>query len=379
MTRPRIMHIITGLSTGGAERALYNLIKGGLGSKFDTAVISLSDMGVFGPRIRALVVPVYALNLKTPSSLPLAMMRLWRIVRKFRPDLVQGWMYHGNLAATMISRFFAHQAPVAWNIRHSLYSLEYEKPATRHVIHGNRMISRWANKIIYNSRLSRRQHVSLGLCDRRGLVIPNGFDLHYWKPDDNARLAVRSSLGINQGALVVGNIARYHPMKDHILLLEAAKQVLKKRSDVVFLLAGRQVVDSNPDFQPLLAQLPSKRLMLLGERADIKKYLSAMDILCLSSAWGEAFPNVLGEAMACGVPCVTTDVGDSRYIVSKTGLVVPPKNKNALAEALLNFLDKSRTERTALAIAARQRIQANFSLEAVADQYTAVCRAMINP
>lgn len=366
----RLLQVTTGLSTGGAERALYNVLSGGLADRFDNAVLSLRDEGTMGSRIRELGVPVYTLDMRAglPGSKALAQLR--QIVRSLNPDVIQGWMYHGNLAASMAGWLAPGRPAVVWNVRQSLYDLAAEKPLTRQVIRANRWLSGRADAIIYNSRLSKSQHKAFGFDASRSLVIPNGFDLEQLRPDNETATAVRRELGLPEDALVVGHVARFHPMKDHVSFLRASVRVAFQMPNVRFLLLGREVSPHNPALSGIVPQELLGRFVFLGERQDVYALMQAMNILSSSSSWGEAFPNVLGEAMACEVPCVVTNVGDSADIVGNTGIVVPPSDSEALAQGLMTMLAKPIEERRALGRAARARIQANYGLKAVVGQYS---------
>ncbi len=364
----RILHIITGLSTGGAERALYNLLSGGLSQRFDCAVLSLGGEGKFGALIRDLGVPVETLQMQAGLPVLSSIYRLRQQVRLFRPDIIQGWMYHGNLAASLAVWMAQGHPALVWNVRHCLYSLSSEKRLTRKVIRANRATSSCSQTIIYNSQLSREQHESFGFVRERGMVIPNGFDLDCQKPDLSTGEVVRRELGLPAKALVIGHVARYHPMKDHANFLRAAVDMARCVPGVRFLLVGREVTPDNPVLAGIVPRELMARFTFAGERDDVYRLMSSMDVFCVSS-WSEAFPNVLGEAMACGVPCVTTDVGDSAAIVGETGLVVPPSDSSALAQALTDMAEKSSGQRRALGGAARDRIAVHYSLESIAVRY----------
>jgi len=365
----KLFHIITGLSTGGAERALYNVLAGGLAEQGDVAVVSLRDEGTYGQPIRDLGVPVYTLGIQRGLPSLSAIARLRQLVLRLRPDVIQGWMYHGNLAASVAARMMPGSRPaVAWNVRQSLYSLSGEKPLTRQVIRANRWASAGVDAILYNSRLSREQHETFGFAAERGQVIPNGFDTERLTPDAERGRVMREALGIPREAIVIGHVARFHPMKDHASFLRAAVEVMRQRSDVVCLLAGRDVNLENPALAGILPPELEQRFYFVGERKDVPDLMRAMDLFCLSS-WSEAFPNVLGEAMALGVPCVATDVGDSRDIVGETGIVVPPSDSKALSDGLLAMLNRTANEREALGRAARARIEMYYSLPSVVAQY----------
>lgn len=365
----KVVHFITGLATGGAERALYNVLAGGLASSSNPVVVSLRDEGTYGHLIRAEGVPVYALGLRQGIPGPAALWQLRRLVRHISPDIVQGWMYHGNLAASVAARMTAGPRPaVAWNIRQCLYSLAEEKPLTRQVIHFSRWLSGEADSILYNSRLSRDQHEAFGFAAQRGRVIPNGFDTERLCSNDERGRAIREALGIPLKKTVIGHVARFHPMKDHASFLRAAVSVMRERADVVCLLVGRMVNFQNPALAGIVPLELKERFFFVGERNDVPDLMRAMDLFCQSS-WSEAFPNVLGEAMALGVPCVATDVGDSRDIIGDTGMVVRPSDSSALAQGLLAMLARTTMERVALGRAARLRIETYYGLVGVVEQY----------
>lgn len=372
----KILHIITGLATGGAERALYTLLSAGLAKRFDCAVMSLSTEGTIGAPIRALGVPVHTLEIRAGIPGPGAMVRLRRHVMAFRPDVIQGWMYHGNLAASFAAWSAPGRPRLAWNVRQSLYDLAKEKPLTRQVIRANRVLCHHPDAIVYNSNLSRIQHERFGIATKRGIVIPNGVDSTLLRPDLASGMEVRRELGIDPEALVVGHVARFHPMKDHAGFLRVAVDVAKQVAEARFLLIGRNVGPNNPALFGIIPPDLMPRFIFSGERRDVPRLMQAMDVLCSSSSWGEAFPNVLGEAMACGVPCVATDVGDSASIVGETGIIVPPSDGKALARALTNMLRKSPKSRAGLGHDAKQRINAHYSIEETVESYTKLYERM---
>ena len=369
--RIKIVHIISGLNTGGAERALYNLLASDFACKYDCSVISLIDEGTYGIKIRALGIPVHVMNMRTDLSIFNSIMLLKNVIKKIAPDILQGWMYHGNLAATLARYFCDGEVTIAWNIRHSLYELKTESFKTRQIIKANRFLSGKADAIFYNSRISQFQHENYGFDSKHSIYNPNGFDTNFLKPSLEKRLAIRSKLGISDDDTVIGHAARYHPMKDHAGFIKAAVMVMSERSDLVVLMIGRGVRASSFFLLRDLPETLISRFYFLGERSDIYDLMQSMDGFCLSSAWGEGFPNVLGEAMSMSVPCVTTDIADSSDVVGETGIVVSPREPEKLAEAIFTFLNLSSSEKFALGQAARQRIEEKYSMQINIECYEA--------
>lgn len=360
----KITHIITGLGTGGAERALYNLLASDFGKKYKCSVISLKDIGTYGEALRALDVPVYCLNIQADFSLFSAILKFRRIIIQLRPDVLQGWMYHGNLFAALGQTFLGGLARLAWNVRHSLYSLEGEKFSTRQVIRVSRFLSTRADLIFYNSEISRVQHEDFGFDSVNSVLNPNGFNTENLKPSLGLRKAMRRELEITDDQVLLGHVARYHPMKDHRGFIQAVVMVLRKHPALKVILVGREVEYHTAALLEKLSDNLIARIQFLGERADVYDLMQAMDILCLSSAWGEGFPNVLGEAMSFGTPCVTTDIADSAEIVAQTGLIVPPSDPTKLSYALLSLVELSFEERGILGKQARKRICERYSMQA---------------
>ena len=364
----RVCHIITGLYTGGAEMMLYRLLAATDRRRFEPTVISLIDQGALGERIQALGIPVHTLELNRNSGLLTGPFRLLALLRSLQPDLIQGWMYHGNLAATLAG--FLTGAPTIWGIHYSLYDPVGERPATRAIIGLSRWLSRRPAATVYVSRISAEQHAVHGFHDRDRRVIPNGFDGEVHRPDAASRLRFRAEIGAHEHEFLVGLIARYHPMKDHANLLRAASTLTGLSPRIRWVLAGPGVDVSNADLTGMISELGlAEHTHLLGERGDTPAILTGLDLLCMSSSHGEAFPMVVGEAMATGLPCVVTDVGDAAWMVGDTGWVVPPRNPEALAAALTEAWVLGSTARADRGRAARRRVLERFSLASTTTAY----------
>lgn len=372
----KVLHIINDLSVGGAEMMLYKLLSEANKEQFSFAVVSLKKRGRLCERIERLGVPVYTLASKRSIPTPASIWSLVRLLRRLRPGVIQGWMPHGNLAAQLAGALVPARAPVLWNIRQSLYSLDYEKPTTAMAIKLGARLSNRPAGIIYNSRTGAAQHAAFGYSNKRSLVIYNGFDTEVFAPSAAARHSVRSELDVAENTVLIGLISRYHSIKDHSNFLRAAALLREKYPDVRFVLAGRGI---DWDNQPLRELIQSLALVnsvhLLGERQDTERIIAALDV-ATSASHGEGFPNVIGEAMSCAVPCVVTNVSDLPWIIKGAGQVVPTHDSASMAQALIEMLERGRSGREALGHAGRARVIEHFRLDSVVAQYEALYKSV---
>ena len=365
-----MLHIVTDLALGGAEMMLLKLVSRSQPDRFTHSVVSLHSDGSLGPRFREARIEVQSLGMSArwPSVAPLVALRAQ--VRGFDPVVIQGWMYHGNLAGVIGRWLGGGRAALAWNIRQTLYNLGNEKQMTAAVIRAGAKLSRRPAAIIYNSATSAAQHEQFGYEQKSRMLIPNGFDCEAFAPDAEARARTRAVLGFRQNDVVVALVTRFHPMKDHRTFVAAAVQVAQAYPDARFLIVGRGVGAPDAGVIAALDRAGLRdRAVVLEERYDIAELFNAADIACSSSAWGEGFSNAVGEAMACGVPCVVTDIGDSAAIVADTGIAVPASNPAAMASAIGALVAAGPAGRRASGDAARVRVQQHFSLATVVAQY----------
>jgi len=369
--RGKCAHVITDLAVGGAEKMLRKCVTALRGEGWGGDVCALMPGGKIADALRRDGVSVATLGLRAGQlPRPSTLLRLRRWLRSSAPQVIQGWMYHGNLAATIGAASDGQDAPVVWNVRQTLYDLRNERRLTRAVIRASVLASRSTRAIVYNSRVSAKQHEALGFAAARTVVIPNGFELDKFAPDPDARAAVRRELGLQPDTRVVGLVTRFHPMKDHGGMLRAAAEVVGAFPDARFLLCGRGVEAGNAELTAAVNALDLKRhVVLLGERDDPARINAALDVALSTSAWGEGFPNSIGEAMACGVPCVVTDVGDSAWVVDDTGRSVPARDPEALARSIIELLQLPSDDLQRLGARARERIRGHFSLQAVTRNY----------
>ncbi len=376
----RLLFVISGLSVGGAEMMLWKLLSLLDPKSFQSEVISLTTLGPVAERIRKLGVPVRALEMKqgwrSLTSLA-SILKLRRWIERSEPQCVHTWMYHADLVGGVAARL-AGSIPVIWSIRNSTLDPLHNKRSTiltRSIC--ARLSGRLPARIVCCSETARNLHERIGYSPEKMLVIPNGFDLSAFKPDGAARQSLRTELGIPSREMLIGMIARFDPQKDHENFIKAAGRISSRRRDARFVLVGEGIDAGNRELLAWIETAGIKdRAYLLGRRDDMPRITAALDVVSLASSYGEAFPNVLGEAMACGVPCVTTDVGDAAFIVGDTGAIVPIGDSEALANAWEKLVGLSPSRRVEVGVAARQRIQDNFELKLVVNRFQNLYRSV---
>lgn len=368
-----ILHLISNLGPAGAEMMLAKVLSRLDRARFTARVISLIDYGPtsVSKTITGLGIPIQYLGMREGRPSLVALLKLVRLLRDDPPDVIQTWMYHSDLIGGIAAKL-AGGIPVLWGIRQSNLDPEASSRLTLLTMKTCASLSSWLPKrILCCSEVARNVHVELGYAADKMIVVPNGFDLEVFKPDPVARASVRTELGIPEAAPLIGLMARFDAQKDHSTFLKAVKLLVQERSDVHLIMCGSYGVTSdNVELARLIDEAGIRaQVRLLGRRNDMARLTAALDITVLSSAFGEGFPNTIGEAMSCGVPCVVTDVGDSRLIVGETGMVVPKRNSPALAKALRKMVDLGREGRSQLGMAARQRIKEQFDLSQIVARY----------
>ena len=359
--------MVTGLEAGGAERMLTRVATGSDRSRFATLVISMTNGGAMEGILRRGGVRVETLGMSRGLADPRGIVRLLRILRAWCPHLLQTWLYHADLFG-LCARLLGDAPHLLWNIRctESVGSAVLRRLLSR--------CSGLPDGAVVNSLAGQRFHQQrLRYRPKRWEYIPNGFNTRELRPDEGARNRLRGELGIAETTTVIGMAARDHPMKDHANFLAAAARLAQRRDDVVFVLAGMGIT---PDNRTLIAAVGKHGLMqrvrLLGERLEISAVYPGFDIATLSSAFGEGCPNTLGEAMACEVPCVATDSGDSAKLLGDTGLVVPRRDSAALAAAWERFAEMPSDERRRFGRRARERIVRDYDIDVIIRRYEAL-------
>ena len=377
----RIAHVITSLEVGGAQMMLVKLIQNGDRAEAEHAVFALSGAGSGGggiaPLLDRLNAPRETLGMRAAAPDPRAFWTLIRMLRKYRPDIVQTWMPHADLMGGAAAKL-AGCKRVVWNIRQSSVLPSELPKRTMAVLRICAALSdRLPTRIVSCSVEAAKAHERIGYPGGKIEAIPNGFDTERFRPNEEARQALRNELGIPADAPTVGIVCRYHEKKDVGAFLNAAGQLLQAQPDARFILCGEDMDSRNRPLNDAAERAGvSDRCSLLGRRGDAENVYPAFDLAALTSAYGEGFPNVVGEAMACGVPCAVTDAGESRHVVGGAGFVSPPRDPNAMAQNWIRYFALDGEARRSLSKKARRRIEREYEIGDVARRYLQLYRRL---
>jgi glycosyltransferase involved in cell wall biosynthesis len=351
----RVMHVISGLDTGGAEMFLVQLAAGLKARGFAQDVVSVTTLGANAAALKSSGIDVHALNVGSLAGAAASVGRLAWLVRKLRPDVLQGWMYYGDLFAALANRVVPGNRRLFWNLRAS----DTIEGGYGRLVRLNAKLSTWPDAVIANSQSGLDFHLAQGYQPRRTEVIPNGVDVERFRPDGADLAALRSELKLPDDAVVAIHVARLNPMKDHATFLKAMQALPQMRGVLVG--AGTETLDRPGNVDAL------------GLRADVERLYRCADVVVSSSAFAEGFSNVVAEGMSSGLIPVATDVGDVRSIVGDTGQIVPIRDADALAKALA--AEAARPDREERKARARARIVENFTLKRVIERFVKLYEA----
>ncbi len=378
MKRVRLAVVINAIVLAGAERMLARVLARLRPEEFDVHVFTIGLPGPFTEHLEQLGIPnrLYEfLRPKLPN--PWHLLTLTRDLRRFQPDVVQGWMYLGNLYGGVAAKLARRDMPVAWNIRHSTLDPQIDSRSMRWSAWlGGQLSGIVPDRIVLCAEAARAAHLRVGYTPEKLEVIPNGFDLSELRPDPIARQRVRAELGICDETPLVGLIGRLHQHKDHRTFVRAARVVAEQFPNAHFVGAGEEQTYSAADLWSWVDETGLRdRFHWLGVRHDVPAIDASLDVLVCSSTT-EGFPNVVGEAMACGVPCVATDVGECAEVVGDTGRIVPKQDPLRLGEAISDLLRMPRSGRTALGDLARRRVVERYDINRIVERYRGLWRAL---
>jgi glycosyltransferase involved in cell wall biosynthesis len=374
----KVLHIITGLQQGGAEAVLYSLVAGSPG-KIRHIVVSLDGDGHYGPLLRASGAHVHCLNMR---GRPIALNELWNLyalIRDSEVDIVQTWMYHGNLVGGVISRLAGIRS-VVWTIHNLNLDSGFVSFPTRVVGHFSAWLSPLLQRAtVYVGENAARVHGKLGYRSSQPTVIPNGVDIIRFRPLLADGIRVRAEWGISPSHFLLGFVARWDKYKDHRNLFAALAELGGSCDDVRCALVGPGINEDNQSLMSAISEFGLRdRMLLVGPRDDIPAVMNALDMHVLSSI-GEGFGNVTAEAMACGTPCITTDVGSGAEIVGNTGWVVPPGSSSELARAIrAGMADIKRYGKSMIGVACRDRIVNLYSVDLMVERYFLLWKSLVD-
>jgi glycosyltransferase involved in cell wall biosynthesis len=366
----RIVHIINSLRTGGAELVLLRLMSHANRQAFQMQAVTLAHGGDVAESLRALGFRVHCLEMGTRRIHTAGFVRLVRLLRSEKPHLVQTWLQQSDVVGGIAAKI-ARTGPVLWNIRHSTLHPVFTKRRTWMFTKvGARLSPYIPAHIVCCSEASRKEQVEMGYSDGKMSVIPNGVDTARFTPDPESRIAVRRELGIPPSALVLGTVGQAHPAKDYPDLIRAADRIAAQRPEAHFVFCGKNVTMEHPELGPFIkASQHRSRFHVIGMRPEVHRVMASFDVLISASRFSEGFPNVVSEAMACCIPCVVTDVGDSALILGPAGTVVPPEQPEAIVRAVLALVEAGPDALTKLGHEARRRIVEQFSLQRMVARY----------
>ncbi len=357
-----VVFLVRSLECGGAERQVVTLANALDKTCFNVTVLCLYSGGELETQLNDSV-QLICLEKRDRWDILFFLWRFYRVLKKLQPTVLHGYLSTQNLLTILFKPLF-YSTRMFWGIRATQVDFSRYGQLAALLFRLECFFSRFADLIIVNSEAGYKYHLMQGFSKDKMVLINNGIDTNLFKIDLQSRSKVRSEWQVLSETILVGLIGRLDPMKDHFNFLQTAAILSKKTQSIGFVCVGSGEESYAQKLYQLAVNLEiADKVKWVGERRDISEIYNAFDLVVSSSCDGEGFTNAIGEAMACGVPCVVTDVGDSALIVGDIGLVVPPKNSQALATALQQLINLSPTQRVELGLKARVRIAENFGTQ----------------
>jgi glycosyltransferase involved in cell wall biosynthesis len=329
----KVLHIITGLKNGGAEAILFRVISDNT-QNFQHEVISLSDKGHYGDLLTTAGIKVVTLNISSFFSIFIGFAKLYTLIKSSKPDVVQTWMYHADILGGIAAKL-AGVTKIVWGVHSTFLNPKETKITTRLAVTLSKHLSYYIpDKIICCSETALSSHEKIGYDFHKMVIINNGVDTKFFAPNVEQRNIVRSSLGLSEDVFVMGMIARWHPVKNHKMLLRALSEIKLVEFKWKCLLVGEGMTEENDQLKKIINENGLQDYIIcLGSWQEIANVMNALDLHILSSS-SESFGNVTAEAMSCNIPCIMTKVGEAQNLLAEHGWVVPIKNSLQLAQRI---------------------------------------------
>ncbi|MGM8909330.1 glycosyltransferase family 4 protein [Psychrobacter sp. 1U1] len=373
----KITHVIIGLNVGGAELMLKRLIlhsqKTG---QFQHSVISLTDIGIIGSDLQSQGIKVYSLGMKSTASVPKIFLRLKRLLKELKPDVVQTWMYHADFLGGLAAKSVGVDN-IIWGIR----TTDVSQGASKQTVYLSKLCAKLSHyvpdSIVCAAHVSKDYHIGIGYDKSKMVVIPNGFDVEAFSSTEEDGLNVRKQFDLSSDDIVIGSVGRFNPVKNQKLFVEVASTLIKDFPDLKFMLVGRDNDAKNKELMSWIEQynlLDSFRL--LGQRDDVPKCLKAMDIFCLHSKT-EGFPNVVGEAILSDTTCVATSVGDVKVLLDEESIATS-NDVVGISNVIESYLTYPKDKLLRKAIKNKNEVITKYSMDVVIDEYHTLYLKKIN-
>jgi glycosyltransferase involved in cell wall biosynthesis len=366
----RILLLSTSMGMGGADKQLLSAAQEMRSRGSEVLIVSLTVLGPMGLEARSMGIPTESLEMRRGVPDPRGLIRLIRLVRSWRPDVLHSHMVHANLMARALRLFVP--VPVMVSTIHNIYEGGHVLMA------GYRLTNFLVDHITIVSQAAADRFVRDGIVPRKLLtVVPNGVDTDiYRKVTADASVSLRRSIGL-EGSFVWLAVGRFEIAKDYPNMLRGFAKLCERHPDAVLLLVGRGSLQA--DTEALARDLGlDGRVRFLGVRNDVPEILSAADGYVMSSAW-EGMPMVLLEAAAAGLPIVATAVGGNQEVVrdGESGFLVPSRDSDALAQAMARLMGLSPAQRRSMGERGREQVRSHYGLSRVVERWEAVYREVL--
>ncbi|MDA9742702.1 glycosyltransferase [Pelagibacteraceae bacterium] len=323
----KVLHIISGLRVGGAETQLYNLVKNFKNKNNSIKIVSFKD-GPYSNKLKSLNIDVSILDIDNVINFILSLISLVRIIKNFKPDIVHSWMYHANILSFITNIFVSKKIKKIWSIRCSNMKFSFFS-SIKLVFFLNYLFSNFSDVLVYNSNAGKKYHEIYGFNNKKTITIYNGFDTEKYKKRfvNQKKFKLKNNIPLN---FKIGlSIARVDNMKNYQSLIKISKSI----DNFFLIIVGRGTEKFN-----------YKNIKGFGEKNELSTFYNIADFFILNSSYGEGFSNVLAEAMLSGLVPISTDVGDSKLILDKYGILINPDSEIELKKSIKKIIDNPFSE-----------------------------------